>query len=284
MDIQPRVRSNQALRALPKSGRRNARQSRAAISDQAALRVLLSKTVEFLVSAYESPEHVALELEEQAARVKARLPLGRLRDERLVHETYERLVEVCGVVHDWHREPAHTNKTGEPLELTQRSLTALVSKRFPKHKVPATVQWMFDKGVIRRTSRGKIALRGGRAVIFWKEGRPADLLLRTCAVVPQYLRTALRNATIQDRFLRNVDRDARVSYLPEKYVPLWREVVRERARVFLESVDNWLEDHARRDDAGPVREVAMHCYSYTGDSRLPKAARARSHQLRARRR
>jgi hypothetical protein len=60
--------------------------------------------------------------------------------------------------------------------------------------------------------------------------------------------------------------------LPEKYVPLWREVARERARVFLEGVDNWLEDHARRDDAGPVREVAMHCYAYTGDSRSPKTS------------
>lgn len=244
------------------------KQGSAAQADTAALRVLLSKTVEFLVSTCESPEHVALELEEQVERIRGRLPLGRSRDEKLAKETYERLQEVCGVVHDWHREPAHTNKNGDPLELTQGSLRTLVSKRFPKEKVSATVRWMFDKGVIKRTNRGKIALRGGRAVIFWEEGRPADLLVRTAAVVPQYFRTASRNASSQDRFYRDVDRDARVFYLPEKYVPLWREVVRERARVFLEGVDNWLEDHARRDDPGPVCEVAAHCYAYTGASRL----------------
>ena len=69
-------------------------------------------------------------------------------------------------------------------------------------------------------------------------------------------------------------------FLPEKYVPLWREVARERARAFLEGVDNWLEDHASRDDVGPVREVAVHCYAYTGDSRSPIAAGTKIRRLR----
>jgi hypothetical protein len=73
-----------------------------------------------------------------------------------------------------------------------------------------------------------------------------------------------------------------VFYLPEKYVPLWRAVARERAQAFLEGVDNWLEDHARRNDVGPVREVAMHCFAYTGDSRSPKAASTNTRRLRAR--
>jgi hypothetical protein len=131
---------------------------------------------------------------------------------------------------------------------------------------------MFENGVIRKTKRGKIALVGGRQVVL-RDGQRAVSLNRAAALVPQYLRTALRNADTQNPSSRDIDRDARVFYLPEKYVPLWREVARERARAFLEGVDNWLEDHARRDDVGLVREVAMHCYAYTGDSRSPKAIR-----------
>jgi hypothetical protein len=35
----------------------------------------------------------------------------------------------------------------------------------------------------------------------------------------------------------------------------------------LEGIDNWLEDHTRPDDSGPVREVALHCYAFTGEPR-----------------
>jgi hypothetical protein len=238
-------------------------------SHKPALHMLLGKTIEFLLTTGESPEHVALVLEGHVARVRGRLRPWRSKDAKHVRDAYQHFGEITGVVHDWHREPAYTNREGDPLQLSQESLRMLVGKRFPKQKVPAAVRWMFANGVIKKTNRGKIALTGGRQVVGVDRAVALD---RAATLVPQYLRTALRNADTQDPYSRDIDRDARVFFLPEKYVPLWREVARERARAFLEGVDNWLEDHARRDDVGPVREVAMHCHAYTGDSRSSKVA------------
>lgn len=248
-----------------------------------ALHLLLSKTIEFLLSTGKSPEDIVLELEEQAERVKSRVHLWHAKDAKEVQDGREHYIEVTGVVHDWHREPAYTDEHGEPRHLTQKSLRTLVTQRFPKQTIPAIVGWMFKNGLIRKTGRGRIALVAGRQVVYMmKEGRRAVVFQRAAALIPQYLRTTLHNADSEDPRSRDIDRDARVLYLPEKYVPLWREVARERARVFLEGVDNWLEDHSRRNDAGPVREVALHCYAYTGDSRSLKAARVKAPGLKTR--
>jgi hypothetical protein len=245
-----------------------------------ARHVLLSKIIEFLLSTGESPEVIAIELEAQAQRVKGLLPLSHSNDAKQVQDGRVHHGEVAGVVHDWHREPAYTNQEGEPVHLTHKALRALVGKRFSRQRVPATIRWMLKNGVVKKT-HGRVALGGGRRTVVTKG---VEGINRAAGLVPQYLQVALRNAETKDNYSCDIDREARVFFLPEKYVPLWRAVARERAQAFVGGIDNWLEDHARRDDAGPVREVAMHCYSYTGDSRLPKAARARSHQLRARRR
>ena len=75
---------------------------------------------------------------------------------------------------------------------------------------------------------------------------------RAAVLVPQYLNISLRNADTSNLNVRDIDRDARVFFLPEKWVGLWREVARERTQAFLEGVDNWLEDHTRPDESGPV--------------------------------
>lgn len=257
---------NNACQEKPKTGQTAARQLQSAPSR--ALHLLLSNTIEFLLNAGSSPKNIALELIWQAERVNGRKRTGRVRDARNVQNSHKRWVEITGVVSDWHREPAYTNQDGDPLQLTQKSLRALVSKRFPRREVSTVVWWMLENGIVRKTSSGKIALIGGRQVVL----RRAVVLERAATLIPQYLRTTLRNADTQDPYSRDIDRDARVFYLPEKYVPLWREVVRERGRSFLEGVDNWLEDHARRDEVGPVREVGVHCYAYTGESRSSKRA------------
>jgi hypothetical protein len=252
------------------------RQSRSAASRRPAVQFLISKTIEFLLSTGEPPEHLALELEAQAKRVKGRLRLSNAGDAKHVEHSRERCFGIAGVIHDWHREPAYTNRDGDPRRLTQKSLWTLVGKRFPRAEISASIRWMFENGIVRRTSRGMIALVGGRAVI-----APTELLDRAAGLVPQYLRTELKNTDTQDPYSRDVNRAARVFYLPEKYVPLWRAFARERAQAFLEGVDNWLEDRERRNDLGPVREVAMHCFAYTGDSRSPKATSANTLRVRA---
>ncbi len=239
----------------------------------------MSKTIEFLLNSGQSPEHIALELVEQAKHVHGRGPSLRTKDAQHVEDVYQRFGNICGIVHDWHREPAYTNGDGDPLQLTRQSLRTLVGKRVPREKISTLIRWMLENGIIRKTSRRKFALSGGRTVIFERDTARAFLLDRVAKLVPQLLRTELRNATAQDPNLRDINRDARVLFLPEKYVPLWREVVRERARVFLEGVDNWLEDHALRDDPGPVCEVGVHCYAHTGDPRASKGSKPYVHRV-----
>jgi hypothetical protein len=239
-------------------------------SGTAALHVLLGQTIEFLLRAGESPISLSMELERQAARVKRRGSTCRLKDIAKVWEEYERFAKVCGVVHDWHREAEFTNRQASPRQLTPATLKRLIARRFPKRKVGATMQWMFKKGIVRRTKDGSVALIGGRTVVLTNKGRRELALERAAVVVPQYLRIALRNAQSSDADSRDLDRDARVFSLPEKYVPLWRAMARDRAQAFLEGMDNWLEDHSSEEDVGRVREVAVHCYAYTGDRARPR--------------
>src|SRR5262249_40447203 len=105
------------------------------------------------------------------------------------------------------------------------------------------------------------------------KNRRMQALDRTAAVVPQYLSVALRNARASDRRERDVDRDARVFFLPVKYIRLWRAVVLERTESFLEGLDNWLEDHTDPKDTGLTVEAAVHAYCYTGRPRAPYQGR-----------
>ena len=211
-----RIRPSRRPVSSARDGRRAARNTRFVPSHRPALHVLLGKTIEFLLSTGEPPENVALELMGQAARVSSRGPSLRSKNAQYVQQAHERFADVCGVVHDWHREPAYTNSDGDPLQLTQRSLRTLVGKRVSREKISRTVRWMHENGVVRKTNRGKMALIGGRTVVFSKEGRRAIVLNRAAALVPQYLRTALRNADTQDLVSRDIDRDARSVFSARK--------------------------------------------------------------------
>jgi hypothetical protein len=124
-----RIRPSRGPLSTARDGRRASRNGRAVPSHRPALHVLLGKTIEFLLSAGEAPENVALELVCQAARVSSREPSLRAKNAQHVQQAHERFADVCGVVHDWHREPAYTDSDGDPLQLTQRSLRTLVGSR-----------------------------------------------------------------------------------------------------------------------------------------------------------
>jgi hypothetical protein len=178
---------------------------------------------------------------------------------------HEHLGEIAGVVHDWHRQATYTNRrNGEPRALLAVELRNLIGRRLPRERIAAALRWMRINGIIRRRKDGRFALSMGRQVVLTGHTLGTE---RTAALVPQYLKISLRNAVTVNPHARDIDRDARVFFLPEKWVGLWRVVARERTEAFLEGVDNWLEDHSRPDGYGPVREVALHCYGFTGEPR-----------------
>src|SRR6266853_81881 len=215
----------------------------------ATLDVLLGETAAFLLA--------------------AGLRLQRPRAAKVIKEGHENLVEIAGVVHDWYRERRYTdNKSGDPVPLRPSVLRRLIGRRFPRLKIASTLLWMQTNGVVTRRRDGLFVPSMGRQVVL--KSRRMRAMERTAALVPQYLRMALRNARASDPRERDVDRDARVFFLPEKYVRLWRAVALERTKAFLEGLDNWLEDHTRPEDTGPTVEAAVHSYCYTGEPRSVK--------------
>jgi len=242
---------------------------RGRILSRAALDFLLGETIRFLLAAGLPRKSLATELRKEAGRIGAGDRLRPSRAAKIIREGRENLVEIAGVIHDWHRQHLFTHpKSGEPRALTASELRKLIGKRFPREKIATTLRWMEANGIIRRRKDQLFVVSMGRQVLLKGQRRLA--MERAAALVPQYLQISLRNAGTSNPRSRDIDRDARVYFLPEKWVGLWREVARERTQAFLEGVDNWLEDHTRPDDSGPVREVAIHCYGYTGEPRSPK--------------
>ena len=236
---------------------------------RAALDVLLSETISFLLAAGLPRQRVASELRKEARRLGAGGRLLRARATKAVQRGHTNLGEIAGVVHDWHRQATYTNRrTGEPRALRAPELRALVAKRLPRERIGGALHWMYCNGIVRRRKDGRFVLPMGRQIVL--RGRRLAME-RAATLVPQYLRISLRNADTVNPHARDIDRDARVFFLPEKWVGLWRVIARERTEAFLEGVDNWLEDHTHPEDSGPVREVSLHCYGFTGEPRSMRA-------------
>ena len=238
------------------------------LPSRAALDVLLSETISFLLAAGLPRRSLASELRKEARRLGSGGRPRRPSTAKLLRQGREYLGEIAGVVHDWHRQATYTNpRSGEPRALPAAELRNLIGRRLPRERIAAALRWMSFNGIIRQRKDGRFALSMGRQIVLKERTLTME---RAAALVPQYLTISLRNADTVNPHARDIDRDARVFSLPEKWVGLWRVVARERTEAFLEGVDNWLEDHSRPDGSGLVREVALHCYGFTGEPRLLK--------------
>ena len=273
-----RARKGQLLRdAITSPGGTGTSDGRAFLS-HAALYALLAETAAFLLAAGLPGKRLAAQLRKQARRVSDGHRLQRSQAAKVINESYEDLVEIASVVHDWHRQHRYTDKTsGVPLPLRPAALRRLIGQRFPRGKVGSALRWMQENGVVSRRKDGHFIPAMGRQVVL--KGWRMSAMERTAALVPQYLRVALRNARATDPRDRDVDRDARVFFLPHKYVRLWRAVALERTQSFLEGIDNWLEDHTQPDSSGPTVEAAVHSYCYTGEPRSAKRRRRRLERM-----
>jgi hypothetical protein len=235
-----------------------------------AIELLLNETLAFFLAAGVERTRISANLRDKARLIAQ----GRtIKSPRA--SSHHRLVDVAGVVHDWLRLRRYTNKeTGQPLPLHVIELRRLIGKRLPQRSVDAVLAWMQQNGIIQPRPRGFFVLSVDRQVII---AQPRALALeRTASLASQLLKTALRNARTPKGLDRDVDREARVFYLPASYVPQFRAMSRRCTKDVLEFVDNWLEDRNAIDFEGQTVEASMHVYTHTSESRdmsYPKSGR-----------
>ena len=87
------------------------------------------------------------------------------------------------------------------------------------------------------------------------------------------LDTAAHNYNVKAKLPGYTDRQSYVSRLSLKHFRQFRELMRLHGGMFLETIDNWLEDHQVKEPGESGIEAAVHLYMFSG--RRAKAKRAR---------
>lgn len=195
--------------------------------------------------------------------------VGHLRSKSVEH-----FRDLAGIAHDWCRGQAgkYTDPvTGEPLPLTESVLLGLISNRVRHRGVPQVLQRLIREGMVERRADGLHQLLVERQVILGTREAEQLAMERTAALVWQFVNLTMRNARTSDLQARDVDRGAMVYFLPEKFVPLYRKIARERAIAFIDGIDNWLEDHSDPNFEGPVVEASFQVHSFVS---MPRENRA----------
>lgn len=221
--------------------------------------VLLSKGVEFLLSADLPRKEMANKLRDLAHRVETGCSVA-----ALGLDVQSLIIRIASVTHDWTRQPENTGSDGEPKILPLRgrhSLAALISARFPRRQVLEIVHWMCEQRVIQVLSDGRYQLLN-RTVIL--ADRDPLTLAWIATNASQYLTTAIENWKARNPTTRQVDRISRVFNLPEKDVSHFREFAKSRAANCLEEIDNWLEDRDAPSGKRRRVEAGVHVYGYVG--------------------
>jgi hypothetical protein len=226
-----------------------------------ALNVLLNGALTFLVGAGFDRERIAAELRTAATLVESQKPIP-----KSTSTNYQTMTKVCGLVHDWCWEPEYIDKsTGRPRPLRlddgPHDLRKLITKRFPKRKSEEIASWMEKNGVVARQLDGTFTLTR-RAVMVGQY--PALNAERIATLAAQWLETSLHNLRTPESSRRYIDRTSWVFDLPSKYVPQFRELVRQQSHSFLEIIDDWLESRISPDANEPTVEAGVHTYMYVG--------------------
>ncbi len=176
----------------------------------------------------------------------------------------ELFAKVCGIAHDWTRNPEFTGCDAEPKALPLRGrngLAALIRSRFPRGHTSRALHWMSKHGVIHRRADGRYVLH--QRAVFVGARDPVYLEWAATHAI-HHLKTALGNWKQKNPNVRQLDRVARVFDLPEKEVPKFREFAKRRAESCLEEIDNWLEDHSSPKGRQRKVEAGVHIYGYVG--------------------
>src|SRR5579863_527895 len=262
--------------------RRDPNAIRLSYRSRLALELLLKETVFFVSKAGLQSTLLAKILREQARRAGQEKPSRMQRRTTAVHNWYQDTAEcAANVVADWHRGSKYADSSGEPLPLSEAAIYTLISERCGPKNFEKTFLLLRANRIIQRNRDGLFVLKSGnRAALF---SAREQVLSRAAVIVPEILAAALKNSRVVSSDLREVNRTMRIRHLPRKYLPLWRQLVRERTQAFLEGLDNWLEDHNEPSSPEPTVSVGLHVCGCSGRSSkriAPRVAKQRGSQKR----
>jgi len=233
-----------------------------------ALNVLLARTTDHLLLAGVSRKEVARLLRGAAHAAASGAPIAPHRGP----SHYQFMMRVCGVLADWWRDRRFVDAAGNPKALPVRgrgpSLTSLIRQRFPAAKVDETIRWLNDARAIVRDEQGRV-LPTTRALIVRSAG--PLLVERAMTMAGRILKTTIHNYNSKGP-TGTPDRVSSVPNLPAKHVRQFGKFVDAQSMLFLETIDNWLEDHKATKPGEPTMEVAVHVYLYK-DAPTKKHAR-----------
>lgn len=253
--------------------RRESSAVRLSYRSRLALELLLKETVFFVWRAGLESRLLTRILRDQARRTGQERSSRGHRRTTAVHSWYQDVAEcAANVVADWHRGSKYADSRGDPLPLSEATIHKLISARGGPQNREKTVSLLRANRIIQRNRDGLFVLRSGnRAALF---SAREQVLSRAAVIVPEILAAALRNSRVVSADLREVNRTMRIRHLPRKYLPLWRQLVRERTEAFLEGLDNWLEDHNEPNSPEPTVFVGLHVCGCSGRSSKRMVARA----------
>lgn len=226
--------------------------------------ILLTASFRFLIACGVSRRELGRML-----RKHARLIEGGGTLEKPESPSYQMMVRISGLVHDWSWQRGYADsKTGVPralhLEGPGSNLRELIERRFPDQSVENVLTWMEDNGVVARQLDGTFVLTRRSVLV---NGSRTLSIERIATLASEYLDTGLRNINERDKHCTQPDRIARVFHLPKKYRGQFRQVVQEQMQSYLEIIDSWLESRNDPDSREPCIEAGVHSYMFVDDRR-----------------
>jgi hypothetical protein len=230
---------------------------------QVAFDALLMRAAELLVEGGLTREEIAQLLQARADTFSKGKAI-RLRKES---SHFGLMLQMGGVLHDWWREPRFVGSDGHPKPLPLRgrgvTLESLVARRVPPSRITTAIAWMEKGGFFTRDGQGRALAQRREAIV--ARGSPGPLMSeRGLTMAAHLLGTAVHNYHVDDRFPGLTDRQAYVAQLSAKHFRRFRELVRTQATHFLETIDNWLEDHQTTRPGETSIEAGVHVYMFKG--------------------
>jgi Family of unknown function (DUF6502) len=168
------------------------------------------------------------------------------------------------VLRSWYKETKYLTGDGlpRPLPSTGRnSLRSLVKCHYPVAKFEVVFQRLLDTRLIQQVATGEWIPSGRTARI---PQLSHETLEHLAEGVSRYVETVTRNVTAKDEKNVLFERSCKVTRLPEKEFPAFRDYVGQQALAFLTAVDDWLEsrNQSTQKTGVPLCTAGVYTFAY----------------------